>query len=553
MIFLKSSASRFQNLTYGKHFCSRHTLSSRGRFFLSNSTKIHAYQTNNTTKSWEGTSIQGSNTKLFCGGKFKDSSATSWSDVHNPATQELLTRVPNSTVKELDEIVDNAEQAYKKWKDSSILSRQQILLRFQDLLKSNLDEIAKSIVLEQGKTFADAKGDVHRGIQVVEEACALPRLLMGDKLEVSKDMDTQTRKASLGVTAAICPFNFPAMIPLWSILSVACGNSLIIKPSERDPGASMIIAELAAMAGFPTGVLSVAHGTVDIVNYICDNPKIKAISFVGSDHAGKHIYDRAGKTGKRVQANLGAKNHCVIMPDASRNLTLNSVVGAAFGAAGQRCMALSVAITVGESSEWVNELVERAQKLKLGQGFDPDAEIGPVISREAKKKIVSLIGSAEREGGQILLDGRNAKVEGYPDGNWVGPTIILGGPGMECYEKEIFGPVLTVINVATLDEAIQLINKNRYGNGTAIFTRDGAVARHFEKNVEAGQIGVNVPVPVPLPMFAWSGNKGSVLGGHSLYGKLGIEFWTQNKTTTSLWQSIDAAGREATVSMPTPR
>lgn len=506
-----------------------------------------------TLSTWKGTSIDGSDTKLYLNGSFVKSQTDQWIDVNNPATQALLTRVPHSTNDELKSVVDSAHNAYLEWKNSSVLFRQQVMLRFQDLIRSNSDELAKSIVLEQGKTFSDAKGDVHRGLQVVEAACALPELLMGEKLEVSRDMDTETRKAPLGVTAAICPFNFPAMIPLWSILSVACGNSLIIKPSERDPGATMMIAELAQMAGLPAGVLNVVHGGVDTVNFLCDEPRIKAISFVGSDVAGKHIYDRAGQTGKRVQANLGAKNHCVVMPDAARNLALNAIAGAAFGAAGQRCMALSVMITVGESSAWISELVERAKSLKVGNGMDEKTEIGPVISPQAKKNIEELIGSAEKEGGKILLDGRNIKVAGYPDGNWVGPTIIEGKPGMTCYEKEIFGPVLTVINVGSLDEAIELINSNRYGNGTAIFTRDGAAARRFEREVEAGQIGINTPVPVPLPMFAWSGNKGSVLGGHSLYGKLGIGFWTQLKTTTALWRASDAVGNRADVSMPTHR
>ncbi|KAA1076033.1 hypothetical protein PGT21_032565 [Puccinia graminis f. sp. tritici] len=510
-------------------------------------------QTSTFNRSWKGTKTNGESTKLYTGGQFIDSQTNSWLDVHNPATQEILTKVPKPTTQELDQIVSRAQDAYHTWKDTSVLSRQQIMIKLQALIKENHDDLARSIVLEQGKTFSDAKGDVHRGLQVVEAACSLPQLLMGEKLEVSKDMDTETRKAPLGVTAAICPFNFPAMIPLWNILSIACGNSLILKPSERDPGASMMIAELAEMAGLPSGVLSIAHGGVDTVNYLCDHPQIKAISFVGSDHAGKHIYSRAGANGKRVQANLGAKNHCVVMPDASKNLTLNSIAGAAFGAAGQRCMALSVMITVGQSSDWVIELVERARQLKIGEGFQEQTEVGPVISPQSKQRIISIIDASEKEGAQVLLDGRQVDVKGYPNGNWVGPTILQASPGMSCYEEEIFGPVLTVVNVSNLDEAIELINRNKYGNGTAIFTRDGAAARRFEKEVEAGQIGINVPVPVPLPMFAWSGNKGSVLGGHSLYGKLGVEFWTQNKTTTAFWRSADAVGNRADVSMPTHR
>jgi len=313
----------------------------------------------------------------------------------------------------------------------------------------------------------------------------------------------------------------------------------------------MIIAELCEQAGLPKGVLNVLHGSVDTVNFICDEPLIKAISFVGSDKAGKYIYDRAGANGKRVQANLGAKNHAVLMPDANRNFALNSIAGAAFGAAGQRCMALSALITVGDTKNWIPELIERAQKLKVNNGFTDNADLGPVISPQAKARIEKVIGSTETEGGRILLDGRGFKVDGYPNGNWVGPTVLEATTDMQCYKEEIFGPVLTCVHADTLDEAIKLINRSPYGNGTAIFTQSGATARRFEKEVEAGQIGINVPIPVPLPMFAWSGNKGSILGANSLYGKGGIDFWTQQKTTTALWRSEDAITSSADVAMPT--
>lgn len=348
-------------------------------------------------------------------------------------------------------------------------------------------------------------------------------------------------------------FNFPAMIPLWSLpLALATGNSLILKPSERDPGAAMILTELAERAGVPAGVLSVMHGTVPAVQFLCNEPRVKAISFVGSDRAGKYIWDQGSKNNKRVQANLGAKNHAIIMPDANMNFALNSIVGAAFGAAGQRCMALSTLVLVGETADVVvPELVKRAKQLKVGNGFDPDTEVGPLITPQAKERVEGLIASCEQQGGKIALDGRAVAVPGYEQGNFVGPTILEATTDMDCYTEEIFGPVLTVVKAATLDDAIELINKNKYGNGTAIFTQSGATARKFERTVEAGQIGINVPIPVPLPMFAWSGNKGSVLGGHSLYGKLGIEFWTHHKTTTTLWRAEDALAERATVSMPT--
>ncbi|KAJ9104297.1 hypothetical protein QFC20_004579 [Naganishia adeliensis] len=500
---------------------------------------------------WQGTCTDGEDTKMLIGDQWLSSKATEWFDVRDPSTQRLLTRVPQSTPSELEHAAQTAQEAFKSWSRTSLLHRQQILLKYQHLIKHHLPDLARSIVLEQGKTYADALGDVGRGLQVVESLCALPNEMVGDKLEVSRDMDTYVRRSPLGVGAVICPFNFPAMIPLWSLpLAIATGNTLLIKPSERDPGACAILVELAHQAGVPPGVINIVHGGVDTVNFLCDSPIIKAISFVGSNTAGEHIYKRGSANGKRVQANLGAKNHAVIMPDASKEATLNALTGAAFGAAGQRCMALSVLVTVGDAGKWIPDLVRRAKELKVANGFTDGADLGPVISPQAKNKIESLIASCEKEGGEIVLDGRGASVEGYPDGNWVGPTLLKAKEGMSCHSIEIFGPVLTWIQVDTLQEAIDLINRNKYGNGTSIFTNNGATARYFERNVEAGQIGINVPIPVPVPTFAWSGNKASVLGGHSLYGKLGLEFWTQNQTVTAFWRSEDASHQKADVAMP---
>lgn len=501
---------------------------------------------------WKGTSATGGNTKNFIGGEFVESKTSDWIEVADPATQTVLTRVPETTSAEFDQAVEAASHAFKSWRRSSVLTRQRFIFELQHLLRKHGDAIANSIVLEQGKTFADAQGDLLRGLQVVESASGIPTALLGDHIEVSKDMDTSVRRLPLGVCASIAPFNFPAMIPLWTIpLAVATGNTLIVKPSERDPGAAMIIAELCQRAGLPEGVVNVVHGTVPTVNAICDSPIIKAISFVGGDRAGKHIYDRGRKTGKRVQANLGAKNHAVLMPDANKNHALNSLLGAAFGAAGQRCMAISVAVLVGDAQSWLPELIERAKKLNVNQGFEKGADLGPVISPVSKKRIEGLIASAEEQGGKVLLDGRGLQVPGYPNGNWVGPTIIQATTDMRCYREEIFGPVLVVVSADTLDDALAIINANPYGNGTAIFTQSGATARKFENEVEAGQIGINVPIPVPLPMFSWSGNKASVLGDVAFYGRSGIDFYTQNKTTTSLWKAEDAIGNKASVDMPT--
>ncbi|TDL28600.1 methylmalonate-semialdehyde dehydrogenase [Rickenella mellea] len=503
---------------------------------------------------WKGTNASGGTTKNYIGGEFVESSAQNWIQVIDPSTQTLLTRVPETTSSEFEKAVDAASHAYKSWSRTSVLTRQRFALELQNHIRANTEALANSIVLEQGKTFADAQGDVLRGLQVVETACAVTTSLLGDKIEVSKDMDTEVRRLPLGVCASIAPFNFPAMIPLWTIpMAAVTGNTLILKPSERDPGAAMIIAELCERSGLPPGVLNIVHGTIPTVNAICDHPAIKAISFVGGDRAGKHIYERGTKNGKRVQANLQAKNHAVIMPDANKNLAINSILGAAFGAAGQRCMAVSVAVLVGTARTWLPEIVQRSKSLVVTGGFEKKADLGPLISQAAKRRVIDLITSAEEEGGRILLDGRNVVVPDYPDGNFVGPTVIEAVTTMRCYKEEIFGPALIVISADTLDDALSIVNENPYGNGTAIFTQSGATARKFEREVNVGQVGINVPIPVPLPMFSWSGNKASFLGDIAFYGKSGLNFYTQNKTITSLWRSEDAIGNKASVDMPTMR
>jgi len=494
-------------------------------------------------------------THNFLDNQFVPSKATQWIDLYDPATNNLVTRVPQTTDEELKAAVDSAEKAFPAWRNTSLLARQQILFKYVALIRENWDRLAASITLEQGKTFADAKGDVLRGLQVAETACGITTQLTGEVLEVAKDMETRSYKEPLGVVAAICPFNFPAMIPLWCIpIATVVGNTIVIKPSERDPGACMILAELAAKAGFPRGVVNIIHGAAKTVDFIIDEPRIKAISFVGSNKAGEYIFTRGSANGKRVQANLGAKNHAAVLPDCNKNHALNAIAGAAFGAAGQRCMALSTCVMVGETKDWVPEIAERAKNIKMDGGFEEGADLGPVISPESKKRIEELIASAEEEGATIVLDGRGQKPEKYPNGNWVGPTIIANvKPHMRCYREEIFGPVLVCLNVETIDEAIELINNNEYGNGTAIFTRSGATAGRFQKEIEAGQVGINVPIPVPLPMFSFTGNKKSIAGGgaNTFYGKSGLAFYTQTKTVTSLWRSEDAVASRASVNMPT--
>ncbi|KAH7011000.1 Aldehyde/histidinol dehydrogenase [Ilyonectria destructans] len=500
--------------------------------------------------------VEAVDTPYFIDNQFFNSTTNKFIDLHDPATNNLVTRVPEMTDPEMKAAVASAEKAFESWSKTTVLTRQQIMFKFIQLIRENFDRLAASCTIEQGKTLADARGDVLRGIQVAEAAIAAPEFLKGELLEVSKDMETRTYREPLGVVAAICPFNFPAMVPLWCIpIATITGNTMILKPSERDPGASMILAELIQKAGFPEGVVNVIHGAHQAVDFIIDEPAIKAISFIGGNKAGEYIYTRGSANGKRVQANLGAKNHATILPDANKVHTINSVVGGAFGAAGQRCMALTTLVTVGETKEWLSEIVAQARKLKVDGGFDKGSEVGPVISPQSKERIEKLIASAEKEGATILLDGHNkGPLDKYPNGNWVSPTVIAGvTPDMTCYREEIFGPVLICLHVDTIDEAIELINKNEYGNGTAVFTRSGATAEAYRKNIEAGQVGINVPIPVPLPMFSFTGNKKSIAGGgaNTFYGRPGVNFYTQQKTVTSFWPATDAVSRKASVAMPT--
>ena len=379
---------------------------------------------------------------------------------------------------------------------------------------------------------------------------------MGETAEnLARGLDTYSYRQPLGVTAGICPFNFPAMIPLWMFpVSSVCGNTMLLKPSEKDPGAAMILAKLAQEAGLPDGVLQIVHGSVDTVNFLCDAPSVRAISFGGGSAAGEYIFDRGTKNGKRVQANLGAKNHAAIMPDADKESTLNSVVGAAFGAAGQRCMALSVAIFIGDAKSWLPELVEKVRKLKVGPGIDPTTDIGPMISIEAKERAERLVQEGIRDGAKCLLDGRGIKILGekYQNGNnFLGPTILFGVDSKNrAYTNEIFGPVLTCLAVDTLEEAIAFINSSPYGNGCAIFTQSGSVARKFQHEIDVGQVGINVPIPVPLPFFSFTGSRASIRGDVHFYGKQGVQFYTQIKTITSNWE-YKAGPSNLSMSMPT--
>jgi malonate-semialdehyde dehydrogenase (acetylating)/methylmalonate-semialdehyde dehydrogenase len=489
-------------------------------------------------------------TKLFINGKFVESKTKDWVELRNPATQEVVTMVPLATRDELQAASDAAQTAFTTWKEVPISARVRVMFNLVHLINKHTDELAHCITTEQGKTIADAKGDVFRGLECVEHTTSFTSLSMGETVEnVGRNLDLYSFRQPLGVCAGVSAFNFPAMIPLWMFpLANTLGNTFILKPSEKDPGASMILARLAAEAGLPPGVFNIVHGTKDSVNFICDDPAIKAISFVGSDQAGLYIHARGTANGKKVQANLAAKNHAVVMPDANKEQALNGLVGAAFGAAGQRCMALTTAVFVGEAKEWIPELIEKTKKLKVTCGLDPKADIGPLISKESKVRVEKLIQSGADEGAKVLLDGRGFKSDEFPEGNFVGPTVIADvKTNMRVYKEEIFGPVLLTTTVDTLDDAIALINSNKYGNGTAIFTRSGAAARKYQHEVEVGQIGINIPIPVPLPMFSFTGSKASFIGANNFYGKGAVHFYTQVKTVTSLWRDEDVG---MTTSMP---
>ncbi|MCP1645270.1 malonate-semialdehyde dehydrogenase (acetylating)/methylmalonate-semialdehyde dehydrogenase [Pseudomonas citronellolis] len=483
--------------------------------------------------------------KLFIDGKPVESTSSEWREVINPATQEVLARVPFATAEEVERAVASAKAAFKTWKKTPIGARARIFLKYQQLIRENMKELAAILTAEQGKTLPDAEGDVFRGLEVVEHAAAIGNLQLGELANnVAGGVDTFTLLQPLGVCAGITPFNFPAMIPLWMFpMAIATGNTFVLKPSEQDPMVTMRLVELAHEAGIPPGVLNVVHGGPDVVNAICDHPDIKAVSFVGSTRVGTHVYNRASLAGKRVQCMMGAKNHAVILPDANKDQSLNAIAGAAFGAAGQRCMALSVAILVGEANEWIPDLVAKAKTLKVSGGTEAGTDVGPLVSCAALDRVSGLIERGIQEGAKLELDGRNPQVAGYQKGNFVAPCIFSGvSAQMSIYREEIFGPVLCVVSVKTLDEAIELINANPNGNGTAIFTRSGAAARHFKEEIDVGQVGVNVPIPVPVPLFSFTGSRGSKLGDLGPYGKQVVQFYTQTKTVTERWFDENEVG-----------
>lgn len=480
----------------------------------------------------------------FIDGKFVEGNGKQQIIVKNPANNSSIASLNCATDVEINFSIQSAKLAFTKWKETPISERARVMFKYQELLKAHHDEIATMLSQETGKIFEDAKGDVWRGIEVVEHACNIASLMMGETVEnVAREIDSYSYIQPLGVCVGITPFNFPAMIPLWMFpLAIVCGNGFILKPSEQDPLTPTKLAQLFEQAGAPKGILQVLHGDKKVVDALLCHQDIKAISFVGSVEVGQQIYKTATNNLKRVQVFAGAKNHCVIMPDANKEQTLNALVGASMGAAGQRCMAISVAIFVGKAKEWLPELQQKMTEMKPGEWNDEKASFGPLISETAKKRVLALIESGKQEGANCLIDGTRH----YPEasinqaGNWIGPTLFSQvTTDMTIYNEEIFGPVLCCLDVDSLDEAIAIVNANPYGNGTAIFTDSGANARQFQHQVEVGQVGINVPIPVPLPFFSFTGWKGSFYGDLHAYGKQGVKFYTETKTVTSRWFSRD--------------
>ena len=475
------------------------------------------------------------------GGATTAGASTRSAPVYDPATGHEQRRVLLGEAADVDAAVQAAKAAFASWSDQSVVRRARVMFAFRELIVQHTDELARIISGEHGKTFDDAKGEVIRGMEVVEYACGIAELLKGEfSDQVSTDVDLHSFRQPLGVCAGITPFNFPIMVPMWMHpMAIATGNTFVLKPSERDPSVSNYIADLYRQAGLPDGVFNVVHGDKVAVDALLDHPDVAAISFVGSTPIAKYIHERASAAGKRVQALGGAKNHAIVMPDADLDFAANHLTAAGFGSAGQRCMAIAVAVAVGDAAdELVEKLRAKAIAVKVGPGLEPGSEMGPVVTGAARDRIFDYIGRGE---GDVVVDGRELEIEG--DGFWVGPTLIDNvQPGQSVYTDEIFGPVLAVVRVATLEEAIDLVNANPFANGTAIFTASGQAARTFQRKIQVGMIGINVPIPVPMSFYSFGGWKQSLFGDHHIHGPEGVRFYTRGKVVTTRWpESLDQA------------
>ena len=473
----------------------------------------------------------------WIGGKSVAGTSGRSGPVWNPATGEQTGAVDFATVEEVDAAVRAAKEAFQSWRSVSLARRAELFFRIRELVNEHRAEIARFLTLEHGKVTSDALGEVARGLEVIEFACGLPTLLKGEFSEqASTGIDVYSIRQPLGVVAGITPFNFPAMVPMWMWApAIACGNTFVLKPSEKDPSASVYTAELLKEAGLPDGVFNVVHGDKVAVDAILDHPDVSAVSFVGSTPIARYVYETGTKNGKRMQALGGAKNHMIVLPDADIDMAADAAVSAAYGSAGERCMAVSVVVTVGDAADPLIEAIQaRLPKVKVGNGLEPENEMGPLITREHRDKVASYLDKASEQGASVIADGRELEVEG--DGFFLGVSLIDEvTPEMDCYRDEIFGPVLSVVRAGTYDEAVRLVNENPYGNGTAIFTRDGGVARQFQFDAQAGMVGVNVPIPVPVAYYSFGGWKASLFGDRHIYGPEGVDFYTRGKVVTSRW------------------
>jgi malonate-semialdehyde dehydrogenase (acetylating)/methylmalonate-semialdehyde dehydrogenase len=488
-------------------------------------------------------------------GKTAESRSNRFGDVFNPATGEVQARVSLASKAEVDAAVAAAAAAFPAWSQTPPLQRARVMFRFKALVEANIDMLAATLTSEHGKVLSDAKGSCIRGLEVVEFACGIPHLLKGEFAEnVGTNVDSWALRQPLGVCAGITPFNFPAMVPMWMFpVALACGNTFVLKPSERDPSCALILADLLKQAGLPDGVFNVMNGDKEAVNALLHNPDVAAISFVGSTPIAEYIYHTGSAANKRVQALGGAKNHMVVMPDADMDQATDAVMGAAYGSAGERCMAISVAVAVGKAGDaLIERLLPRVRGLKVGPGTDPDSEMGPLVTKTHLDKVKSYVDLGVKEGAKLLVDGRNLKLQGYENGFFLGGCLFDEvKPSMRIYKEEIFGPVLSVVRAPDYDSAVKLVNDHEYGNGAAIFTRDGDAAREFSSKIKIGMVGINVPIPVPMAFNSFGGWKRSLFGDHHMHGPEGVRFYTKLKTITARWPTGIRSGAEFV--MPTMR
>jgi malonate-semialdehyde dehydrogenase (acetylating)/methylmalonate-semialdehyde dehydrogenase len=479
--------------------------------------------------------------KHFIDGKNFEGSSNRTSDIFNPATGEQVNKVNLASKADVDFAVKKAKEAFKEWSNKPAVTRARVLFKFKELIEKNSDEITKLIVSEHGKVYDDAKGSLTRGLEVVEFACGIPHLLKGDFTEnVGKNVDSWSVRQSLGVCAGITPFNFPAMVPMWMFpIAIACGNTFVLKPSEKDPSCSIKLAQLFKEAGLPDGVFNVINGDKESVDALLTNKDVAAISFVGSTPIAKYIYENAAKNEKRVQSLGGAKNHCVVMPDCDLDQAVNGLMGAAYGSAGERCMAQSVAVAVGNiGDKLVTELSKKVETLKVGPGSDKTSEMGPLVTKQHLEKVKNYVDLGVKEGAKLIVDGRNVKLQGFENGFYIGGCLFDNvKKNMRIYKEEIFGPVLSVVRVKNFESAVDLVNEHEFGNGTSIYTRDGDVGRTFANKIQVGMVGINIPIPVPMAFHSFGGWKRSLFGDQHMHGMEGVRFYTKLKTITSRWPS----------------